>query len=78
MDANELIDVRYKASKVSAAGKIEITLEIDDLESPEASIKLLESRFSFGDVLSWFDVLAVGWYIRRENEKRKKLMGGQT
>lgn len=78
MDANDLIDVRYKGSKISAPGKIEITLEIDDLENPQASIKLVETRFSFGDLISWFDVLAVGWYIRRENEKRKKAMGGQT
>lgn len=76
MDSNELIDVRYKGSKVSGVGKIEITLEVDDLDDPQASIKVLETRFDLNAKVSWFDVGAVGWYIRKENMARRKAKGG--
>ena len=70
MDTNDLIDVRYKGSE-AGENSIVLKLELDDLEDPQAAIKLLETRFSFGDKVSMFDVLAVWWYISGENAKRK-------
>lgn len=72
MDANDFIDVRYKGGEANSVSSIVISLEIDDLESPKAALELLETRFRLNEKVSMFDILAIWWYIRGENEKRKK------
>ncbi|MBA7491367.1 hypothetical protein ES702_01912 [subsurface metagenome] len=76
MDANDLIDVRYNGAVANSVSSIVVHLEIDDLESPQAAIKILETRFGVNEKVSMFDILAVWWYIRGENEKRKKAKEG--